>query len=128
MERADVGDATAKDALFASPYDELHRLTESHIRRSHGSSRWARRTCCTRAYLDLNSRSAVGFPDRPGFFKYASRAMRGLIIDYVRRKRVQKRGGELTFTWQEGGFQLATTTRRRLAKNHYTRSCRHMRP
>jgi RNA polymerase sigma factor (TIGR02999 family) len=97
--RADAGDAAAKDALFASLYHELHRLAESHIRRSHGRLiTMGATTLLHEAYLELNGRSAVAFPDRPRFLKYASRAMRGLIIDYVRRKQAQKRGGEITFT------------------------------
>jgi RNA polymerase sigma factor (TIGR02999 family) len=39
----------------------------------------------------------VAFPDRSRFLAYASRAMRGLVIDYTRHRRALKRGGELTF-------------------------------
>jgi DNA-directed RNA polymerase specialized sigma24 family protein len=49
------------------------------------------------AYLDLSGRSAIAFPDRLRFLKYASGAMRHLIIDYIRARRAQKRGGEITF-------------------------------
>ena len=38
------------------------------------------------------------FVDRAHFLAYASRAMRGLMIDYVRRRRAQKRGGEFQIT------------------------------
>ena len=41
--------------------------------------------------------SGLSFADRLRFLKYASRAMRGLIIDYVREKRAEKRGGDITF-------------------------------
>jgi len=97
VERADAGDPGARDALFASLYSELHNLAESHLRRSGGQLTMGATTLLHEAYLDLNSRSPVGFPDRLRFLKYASRAMRGLIIDYIRTKRAQKRGGEITF-------------------------------
>ena len=97
MERADAGDASAKDALFASLYGELHRLAEGHLRRSGSQLTMGTTTLLHEAYLDLNSRSNVVFPDRLRFLKYASRAMRGLIIDYVRSRRAQKHGGEITF-------------------------------
>jgi RNA polymerase sigma factor (TIGR02999 family) len=97
VERADAGDAGARDILFASLYGELHRLAESHLRRSGSELTMGTTTLLHEAYLDLNSRSHVAFPDRLRFLKYASRAMRGLIIDYVRTRRAQKRGGELTF-------------------------------
>ena len=97
VERAETGDATAKDALFTSLYAELHRLAESHVRRSGPHLTMGATTLLHEAYLDLNGRGAV-FPDRLRFLKYASRAMRGLMIDYVRTRRAQKRGGEITFT------------------------------
>ena len=95
---AEAGDAGVKDALFASLYSELHRLAESHIRRGGALLTMGATTLLHEAYLELNSRSNVTFPDRPRFLKYASRAMRGLVIDYVRSRHAQKRGGEITFT------------------------------
>jgi RNA polymerase sigma factor (TIGR02999 family) len=98
LERADEGDAAARDALFSSLYSELHRLAQSHLRRSGGQLTLGATTLLHEAYLDLSKHGTLAFPDRLRFLKYASRAMRGLIIDYVRSKRAQKRGGELTFT------------------------------
>jgi len=97
VERADAGDHAARDALFASLYSELHALAQSHLQRSGGQITMGATTLLHEAYLDLNRRSRVAFPDRLRFLKYASRAMRGLIIDYIRARRAQKRGGEITF-------------------------------
>ena len=97
VRRADAGDAAAKDALFATLYNELHRLAENHLRRSGSQFTMGATTLLHEAYLNLNSRERVAFPDRLGFLKYASRAMRGLIIDYVRARRAEKRGGDITF-------------------------------
>jgi len=97
VHRADAGDASAKDSLFAALYNELHRLAESHLRRSGGQFTMGTTTLLHEAYLNLNGREHVAFPDRLRFLKYASRAMRGLIIDYVRARRAEKRGGEITF-------------------------------
>lgn len=97
VERAETGDAGVRDALFASLYGELHAIAESHLRRNGGQLTLGATSLLHEAWLGLNSRSRVAFPDRLRFLKYASRAMRGLLIDYVRAKRAQKRGGELTF-------------------------------
>jgi RNA polymerase sigma factor (TIGR02999 family) len=97
VEGAETGDAGAKDALFASLYSELHRLAESHLRRGGSDLTLGATTLLHEAYLDLNGRSRVAFPDQQRFLKYASRAMRSLITDYVRTKRAQKRGGAITF-------------------------------
>ena len=98
VERDDAGDAAAKDALFAALYSELHRLAQVHLRNSSGPLTMGATTLLHEAYLSLNRRDSTMFPDRHRFMKYASRAMRGLIINYVQRKRAQKRGGEITFT------------------------------
>lgn len=96
--RAESGDPAGRDALFATLYAELHRLAQSHLHRSGGYLTLGTTTLLHEVYLDLAARDALAFPDRARFLGYASRAMRGLIIDYVRARTASKRGGELTFT------------------------------
>lgn len=96
--RADAGDVPAKDALFTALYGELHRLAESHLRRSGGDLTLGATTLLHEAYVDIAGRDALAFPDRNRFFGYASRAMRTIVIDYVRTRHARKRGGDLTFT------------------------------
>ncbi|HEV8398096.1 MAG TPA: ECF-type sigma factor [Vicinamibacterales bacterium] len=96
--RADSGDAEARNALFAALYDELHRLAQAHVRRSAGPITLSATTLLHEVYVNLAGRGALAFPDRSRFLGYASRAMRGLIVDYVRQRTAQKRGGDLTFT------------------------------
>jgi RNA polymerase sigma factor (TIGR02999 family) len=98
LARIEGGDATARDDLFALLYAELHRLAESHLRRGGRDLTLGTTTLLHEAYVDLNRSQAAVFPDRLRFLKYASRAMRGLVIDYARHRRAQKRGGEFTFT------------------------------
>lgn len=105
--RAETGDATARDALFAALYDELHRLAQSHIRRGGGTITLGATTLLHEAYLDIARRDALAFPDRSRFLGYASRAMRGLVIDYVRQRHAHKRGGDLTFTALDEGVNAA---------------------
>jgi len=49
-------------------------------------------------YLDMVSQSGHEFPDQARFMAYASRVMRGLLIDHARRRLAQKRGGRLEIT------------------------------
>jgi RNA polymerase sigma factor (TIGR02999 family) len=97
LAKADAGDARARDQLFAALYDELHRLAEAQLHRSSGPITLGPTTLLHEAYLHVSNREQLSFPDRNRFFGYAARAMRGLIINYVRDRRAQKRGGELTF-------------------------------
>ena len=96
--RSEAGDAAAKDALFAALYSELHRLAQAQLCRGGGNLTLGATTLLHEAYLDISGRERLAFPDRARFLAYASRAMRGLVIDYVRNRGARKRGGELTFT------------------------------
>ncbi len=95
--RADAGEDAAKDALFTALNSELHRLAQSHVHRSAGTITLGATTLLHEAYLSMAQKDQLAFPDRNRFFGYASRAMRGLVIDYVRNRTALKRGGELTF-------------------------------
>lgn len=83
--------------LFPLLYRELHRLAQRQLQRNPGAGTLGATTLLHEAYLDLSARSTP-FIDRPRFFAYAARAMRGLIIDYVRQRRAVKRGGEFQIT------------------------------
>lgn len=96
--RADQGDHQARGELFAALYADLHRLAESHVRRTSGVATLGATTLLHEAYLAIAGRDALAFPSRNHFLSYASRAMRGLAINYVRDRHAVKRGGELTFT------------------------------
>ena len=84
--------------LFASLYDELRRLAERELRRVGPGLTLGATTLLHEAYLNLQPREGVDFPDRARFLGYVSRAMRGLIIDYARRRQALKRGGAFELT------------------------------
>ncbi len=46
------------------------------------------------SYIQLADREGLRFPDRAPFMAYAAKALRGLLIDFVRARRARKRGGE----------------------------------
>jgi len=98
IRRADHADPGAVDALFALLYNELHRLAEANLRRAGSALTLSATTLLHEAYLNLTGRDDVAFPDRGRFLAYASRAMRGLVIDYARRRQAKKRGRLLEIT------------------------------
>jgi RNA polymerase sigma factor (TIGR02999 family) len=93
LSQSDVAGEEHSKRLFAALYDELHRLAERQLRRDGGDLSLGPTTLLHEAYLDLAKRAGTQFPDRARFMAYAARAMRALIIDYVRRSRAEKRGG-----------------------------------
>jgi RNA polymerase sigma factor (TIGR02999 family) len=95
---SDRGDGAAAEALFAALYEELHRLAEHHLARGGGHLTLGTTTLLHEAYLKLAEREGARFPDRNRFLAYASKALRGLVIDYARARRAKKRGGEFQIT------------------------------
>ena len=94
---ADGGDGAAAGQLFATLYRELHRVAAHQLRIGAPNSTLGATTLLHECYLDLSG-SAAMFPDRARFIAYASRAMRGLIVDHIRERRALKRGGEFHLT------------------------------
>jgi len=88
--------ATAEQ-LFPLLYRELHRLAQRQLQTNAPRALLGATTLLHEAYLDL-SKSKAKFPGRGQFFTYAARAMRGLIIDYLRERCATKRGGEVFLT------------------------------
>jgi RNA polymerase sigma factor (TIGR02999 family) len=86
------------DPLFTSLYAELRQIAQSALRRSGPQLTLSPTTLLHEVYLDISKRDSLQFPDRSHFMAYASRAMRGLIIDYARERRAQKRGGGFDIT------------------------------
>jgi RNA polymerase sigma factor (TIGR02999 family) len=98
IRRADHADRQAGDQLFTLLYQELHRLAEAHLRRAGSLLTMGATTLIHEAYLNITGRDEVTFAGQAGFLAYASRAMRGLIIDYARRRQARKRGQGLEIT------------------------------
>ena len=101
MRRAATQDHAAVDELFAVLYDELRRLAERNLRRVGAPPTLGATTLLHEAYLNVAGRDGLVFADRAGFLAYASRAMRGLVVDYARRRRALKRGRGIEITLVE---------------------------
>lgn len=95
---AEPSGAVTPDPLFESLYGDLHRLARRELARRSGYVTLGATTLLHEAYLGMSARAGMAFPDRARFVAYAVRAMRGLIIDHVRRRYAQKRGGLFELT------------------------------
>lgn len=95
---AETGDAGAARVLFDALYRELHGIAERELRRGGPELTLGATTLLHEAYLNVAHREGLQFASRNAFLAYAARAMRGLMIDYVRRRRATKRGGEFHIT------------------------------
>jgi RNA polymerase sigma factor (TIGR02999 family) len=92
----DSTEARAEERLFATLYGELRRLADRELHRYRGVS-VSPTTLVHEAYLNLAGREK-NFGDRGKFLGYAARAMRGLVIDFARRRQAVKRGAGFHIT------------------------------
>jgi RNA polymerase sigma factor (TIGR02999 family) len=93
---------SSSEQLFAALYHELHAVAQHRLRGLPFGSTLSTTTLLHEAYLSLADNDQLRFPDRSRFLSYASRAMRGLIIDYARRRSAARHGGEFQFLPLEG--------------------------
>lgn len=87
------GDRDRADELFAQVYDELRRIAHQRLSKHRPGATLNTTALVHEAYLRLVDQSQVEWQDRAHFFALSSRAMRFVIIDYVRARTAQKRGG-----------------------------------
>lgn len=96
--RTPPSDVDSADTLFNELYSELHRLARRELHRQGSIAGLGATTLLHEAYLSISGKDGLAFVDHARFMGYAARVMRGLIVDDVRRRRSQKRGGLFEIT------------------------------
>jgi RNA polymerase sigma factor (TIGR02999 family) len=93
LQRLRAGEPGACAELFEAAYDALTRLARAHLR----TAGWPAELDCTavvhETYLRLAEARALQPQDLRAFLAYASRVMRSVIVDALRERNAQCRGG-----------------------------------
>jgi RNA polymerase sigma factor (TIGR02999 family) len=89
---AAAGDTGAREPLYRLLYPELMRLAKGHLSRA-GTISLDPGGLLHEAYLRLPDSAQLPDSSRRAFYAYASKVMRSVIVDYVRERGAQKRGG-----------------------------------
>jgi RNA polymerase sigma factor (TIGR02999 family) len=95
---AENGDTSASDALFGALYTELRSVAKRELARKGLPISLGATTLVHQTYIEMAAKNGADFPQEAAFIGYAARVMRGLIIDYARRRHAIKRGGQFRFT------------------------------
>jgi RNA polymerase sigma factor (TIGR02999 family) len=107
--RLQAGDSQARDALFAAAYPELHRLARARLR-DGGRHTLLDTTCLVHeSYLRFVRAGELRAEDRRAFFAYASQVMRSVIVNSVRERIAQKRGGQMRYFGGYSEQEIAET-------------------
>lgn len=84
----------SRQDLFPLLYGELRRLARSRLAAGGRNVMLDTTGLVHESYLRLERAGKVGIQDRDHFLAYAASAMRSVVVDYVRRRAADKRGGE----------------------------------
>lgn len=90
------GDRAAGDALATAIYPVLLDLARGQLRR-HGELTLRATELAHEAYARLLPQSGVDWRNRAHFYAIAATVMRRVVIDYLRQRSADKRGGDVLF-------------------------------
>lgn len=94
LQRLHAGDDSARDALFSAAYAELHRLAQSRLRDRGRQLTLDTTSLVHETYLRFVHAGELRAEDRRSFFGYAAQVMRSVIVNSIRDRQAQKRGGD----------------------------------
>jgi len=106
IQQVGAGERGARDELFSAAYSELRKLARSRLRDGGRNTFLETTALVHESYLRFLNSGRLRIEDRRAFFAYASKVMRSVIIDSVRERQAQRRGGdliEITLDTQAGG-------------------------
>ena len=88
------GDREALDRLLPLVYTQLRQMAHLRLREQSPDHTLNTTALVHEAYLKLVDTNQVQWHDRAHFLAAASRLMRNILVDYWRKKKAHKRGGE----------------------------------
>lgn len=83
----------AEEKLSERVYPELKKLALAHFRRERPGGTLQPTALVNEAYLRMVGGARGDWSNRLQFFKFASRVMRNVLVDYFRARKAAKRGG-----------------------------------
>lgn len=95
LQQAHAGDAAAGDQAYALLYPELLKIARARLRVHQAPTLLDTQALVHESFLRFVGGAPVALQSRKHFYAYAAKAMRHIVIDFVRRAQAQRRGGEL---------------------------------
>jgi len=92
------GKQDALDELIPIVYEDLRRQAHHYLLREQKGHLLQTTALINEAYLRLLDCNNISWKNRAHFFAVTARMMRRILVDYVRSRRSQKRGGNLERT------------------------------
>ncbi len=93
LKRCGEGDELAIEQLMPLVYDELHRMAKKFMSSRRSDETLQTTALIHEAYLKLVGKEKQSWTNRAHFFNIAAQSMRHILIDYLRNRQSQKKGG-----------------------------------
>jgi len=93
IRRAQDGDDAAFRIVFDTTYQQLRGMARARLRKGARNTLLDTTSLVHEAYLRFTEAGRLTINDRQHFLRYASHVMRSVIVDVVREKIAQRRGG-----------------------------------
>jgi len=90
------GRQEARDELLGLVYEPLRAIAGRHLNREREGHTLQPTALVHELYLKLIDQRRVAWNDRAHFFAVAAQVMRRILVDHARKKKSEKRGGDLT--------------------------------
>jgi len=88
------GDETAWHRLFDAAYQDLRRLARMRLTRNARGVLLDTTSLVHESYLRFVNVGELNVTDREHFLRYAANVMRSVIVDFVRERKAERRGGD----------------------------------
>jgi RNA polymerase sigma factor (TIGR02999 family) len=88
------GEREALGRLYELLYPELRRLAHSRVRRSGDLTLLDTTSLVHESYLRFEKSGALKIGDRAQFMAYAAKVMRSVVVDVIRSRQTERRGGD----------------------------------
>jgi RNA polymerase sigma factor (TIGR02999 family) len=93
LQKWHLGEQAAFDEVIQYVYNDLRRRAKAYIRAERDGQSLQPTGLVHEAFIKLVDKRAIDWQDRNHFFAIAAQAMRRILVDRVRTKRRDKRGG-----------------------------------
>jgi RNA polymerase sigma factor (TIGR02999 family) len=93
MEMKDGGSEAAQE-LFSLLYHDLRRLAHARLQRNEPITLLDTTSLVHETFLKVLKSGRVEVAERPRFLAYAAQVMRSVIVDFVRQRHAERRGGD----------------------------------
>lgn len=112
------GEEAALERLYPLIYDELRRLARGRLRHERAQHTLETTALVHEAFLRLVGQEKGAWDSRGHFFAIAAKMMRRVLVDYARRRRGQKRGGDLVHVALEDAPTVAVHSGEEVLRVH----------